>query len=98
MVQARVQIDSGKEFSGHRGVGETLGAEFYCATPYASSQLGLNDHTNGLLRQYSGKGCSCSAADEPLLARVQDWLNDRPRKAPGFRIPASVFGSVRAPA
>ncbi|AKV66991.1 Mobile element protein [Microcystis panniformis FACHB-1757] len=34
---------------------EKLGADFYFATPYHSWERGLNEHTNGLLRQFFPK-------------------------------------------
>ncbi len=40
-----------KEFSGHREVGEALGAGVYLAKPYSSQQQVLNEHANGLIRQ-----------------------------------------------
>ena len=95
-AHSAVLADNGKHFSEHAEVGEALGAGVYVATPNASWQQGLNEHTNGLLRQYFGQGCTCAADDEPQLARVQDWLNDRPCKALGFRTPAAVFGTARS--
>ncbi|ELP57092.1 hypothetical protein O53_1704 [Microcystis aeruginosa TAIHU98] len=35
---------------------QKLGADFYFATPYHSWERGLNEHTNGLLRQFFPQG------------------------------------------
>ena len=43
--------DKVKEFCGHQELSQKLGADFYFATPYHSWERGLNEHTNGLLRQ-----------------------------------------------
>lgn len=51
-----ITSDNGKEFSGHEQISEALGADFYFATPYHSWERGLNEHTNGLVRQYFPKG------------------------------------------
>ena len=48
--------DNGKEFAGHERIVERLGGDFYFATPYHSWERGLNEHTNGLVRQYFPKG------------------------------------------
>jgi transposase, IS30 family len=48
--------DNGKEFCGHQELSQKLGADFYFATPYHSWERGLNEHTNGLLRQFFPKG------------------------------------------
>ena len=48
--------DNGKEFSYHEELSEILSASFYFANPYHSWERGLNEHTNGLLRQFFPKG------------------------------------------
>ena len=47
--------DNGKEFAGHQAVSRSLEADFFFATPYHSWERGLNEHTNGLVRQYFPK-------------------------------------------
>jgi IS30 family transposase len=42
----------GQEFANHEQMTKTLGAMAYFADPYSSWQRGLNENTNGLLRQY----------------------------------------------
>ncbi|ARI80286.1 hypothetical protein BH695_1005 [Microcystis aeruginosa PCC 7806SL] len=44
--------DKVKKFCGHQELSQKLGADFYFATPYHSWERGLNEHTNGLLRQF----------------------------------------------
>jgi IS30 family transposase len=44
--------DNGKEFAFHEEMTEALSAPVYFADPYSSWQRGLNENTNGLLRQY----------------------------------------------
>jgi hypothetical protein len=43
--------DNGKEFAHHKLVAEILEAEAYFAHPYHSWERGLNENTNGLIRQ-----------------------------------------------
>ncbi len=50
-LEPTLTVDNGKQFSALRKVGEALGAVGFVATPYASWHRGLNEHTNGLLRQ-----------------------------------------------
>ena len=47
--------DNGKEFADHKKIANTLDAQFYFAHPYASWERGLNENTNGLIRQYFSK-------------------------------------------
>ena len=83
-----VTADNGKEFAGHREVAPAPEADVYFARPYHSWERGLNEHANGLIRQYCGKSESLLGLDPGQVSAVADLLNDRPRKALGFRSPA----------
>ena len=50
-----LSADNGKEFAEHEDIASALEADFYFAKPYQSWQRGLNEHTNGLVRQYLPK-------------------------------------------
>lgn len=47
-----ITLDNGLEFSAYETVTERLEAEVYFAHPYASWERGINENTNGLIRQY----------------------------------------------
>jgi IS30 family transposase len=64
-----ITLDNGKEFAGHEGVSEALGTQVYFAPPYSSWKRGLNENTNGLIRQYFKKG-------EGLLGLSLEECND----------------------
>src|SRR5580658_1214839 len=83
--------DNGKEFADHEKVGHTLEAGFYFAKPYHSWERGLNEHTNGLVRQYFPKKTKFSAVSQIELDNVERLLNQRPRKILGFKSPEEVF-------
>jgi IS30 family transposase len=72
--------DNGKEFAGHVTVAKALEAEFYFAKPYHSWERGLNEHTNGLVRQYFPKAMRFDEITEEMLMEVEILLNNRPRK------------------
>jgi IS30 family transposase len=48
-------LDNGKEFAAHKRLSQALGIDIYFAHPYHSWERGLNEHTNGPLRQYLPK-------------------------------------------
>ena len=50
-----ITADNGKEFSWHENFAEALNTKVYFAHPYSSWERGLNENTNGLLRQYFPK-------------------------------------------
>lgn len=81
----------GLEFARHRAFGAALDAETYFAKPYQSWQRGLNEHTNGLVRQYFPKATDFSAISDAAVQRVETLLNNRPRAVLGYRTPLEVF-------
>jgi len=86
-----ITSDNGKEFSYHEEVAETLDTEFYFANPYQSWQRGLNEHTNGLIREYFPKKKLFKEITDEQIVEVQNKLNRRPRKILGYKTPAEVF-------
>jgi len=84
-------VDNGKEFTYHAELGAAIGASVYFAHPYHSWERGLNEHTNGLLRQYLPKKQPLDRLTTKQLARIVDKLNNRPRKSLGYRTPREVF-------
>ena len=50
-----ITFDNGGEFAEHKAIEEALGAETYFAHPYSSWERGLNENSNGLLRQFIPK-------------------------------------------
>jgi transposase, IS30 family len=86
-----ITYDNGKEFAGHAQIAAKLGAHIYFAKPYHACERGLNEHTNGLVRQYFPKGSDFSTLTPADVQRVEDKLNARPRKALGYKTPSEVF-------
>jgi IS30 family transposase len=83
--------DNGKEIADHEWITRNLGIIVYCATPYHSWERGLNEHTNGLLRQYYPKGTDFKNVTQRQLDIVIDAINNRPRKILNYRTPNEVF-------
>ncbi len=48
-------FDNGQEFAEHETTSTKLDADVYFAHPYRSWERGLNENSNGLLRQYFPK-------------------------------------------
>ena len=88
--------DNGKEFALHEHVATELSAAFFFANPYHSWERGLNEHTNGLIRQYFHKGQSLDNVTQTDLDRVEFLLNNRPRKVLKYATPIEVFQQLRA--
>ena len=74
---ARLKVDTGLHVS-------------FC-DPHSPWHRGMNENTNGLLRQYFPKSTDLSAHSTDDLAAVALALNARPRKTLGWRTPAEAF-------
>lgn len=83
--------DNGPEFAEHRTIAETLGADFYFCHPYASWERGLNENTNGLIRQFFHKKMMFDTITDEQIKQVEDTLNNRPRKSLNFKTPNEVY-------
>ena len=92
-----ITSDNGKEFARHETIAEALDADFYFAHPYASWERGLNENTNGLIRQYFPKGSDFTNITDEDIRRVMDKLNNRPRKCLGMKTPNQVFFGINPP-
>jgi transposase, IS30 family len=84
-------FDNGKEFSKHEKISKKLGLNCYFANPYHSWERGLNEHTNGEIRQYYPKNYKFDTITQEELQAVEDALNDRPREVLDFDTPRNVF-------
>ena len=88
-----ITSDNGKEFAYHKEVAAALDADFYFANPYHSWERGLNEHTNGLIRQYLPKKSEFTNVSKDEIIMIQNRLNHRPRKVLGYKTPYEVFFS-----
>ena len=86
-----ITSDNGREFARHQEVAQALTADFYFAHPYASWERGLNENTNGLVRQYFPKQREFTTISEEEVNTVMQRLNNRPRKTLDFQTPNQVF-------
>jgi IS30 family transposase len=70
---------------------KALGTPVYFADPYSSWQRGLNENTNGLLRQYWPKATNFKGVKKKEVASVIFQLNNRPRKKLRYKTPAELM-------
>ena len=77
-----ITFDNGKEF----------------ARPYHPWERGTNENTNGLIRRLCPKSVSFAAIGEADLKRIDVYLNNRPKKCPGWKTPREVMAASFAAA
>ena len=92
-----ITFDNGKEFAGHKHIARALQCDGYFAHPYHSWERGLNENTNGLIRQYLTKGSRFDGLTEADVRMIVDKLNNRPRKCLGYRTPNQVLFGIPPP-
>jgi IS30 family transposase len=86
-----ITSDNGTEFYEHQQIAEKLNLNFYFAQPYSSWQRGLNENTNGLIRQYIPKKQSFKNYTDEQILFFQYKINRRPRKKLNFDTPKNRF-------
>ena len=91
-----ITYDNGREFADHEGMASDLDAQIFFAHPYTPCERGVNENTNGLIRQYFPKEQDLSAITDLEIEQAMDRLNHRPRKTLGFRTPYEVFFNTKS--
>jgi len=81
-----ITADNGSEFLDSRGIKKAAGCwEVYYAHPYSSWERGSNENGNRILRRFIPKGTDIGKLTENELQRIEDWVNNYPRKIHGYK-------------
>ena len=83
--------DNGREIADHETITRALSLVVYCAHPYRSCERGLNENTNGLLRQFFPKKTDFQTVTHEQVAFAVDLINNRPRRTLKYRTPNEIF-------
>lgn len=83
--------DNGTEMADHKKLSKKTGIDIYFAHPYASWERGTNENTNGLVRRTYPKKTDFKTVTTEELQKLQDKLNNRPRKVLGYYTPNEMY-------
>ena len=88
-----ITYDNGSENVSHNLVNSILKTRSYFCDTYAAWQKGSVENGIGLVRDYLPKGTDLTEINDIELKRIQDELNDRPRKCLGWKTPREVLSN-----
>ena len=81
-----ITADNGPEFLDSSGMKKAAKCgEIYYAHPYSSWERGSNENGNRILRRFIPKGTDIGKITAEELQRIEDWVNNYPRKILGYR-------------
>ena len=88
--------DRGKELADHQRLTLATEVEVYFCDPRSPWQLGSNENTNRLLRQYLPRGTDLSLHGQAKLSAIARQLDERPRKTLLYQTRADKFAECVA--
>ena len=90
-MRRSMTYDQGSEMARHQSLEQLAGLKVYFAHPHSPWERGINENTNGLLRQYLPRGEDLGLYSQEQLDDIAEMLNARPRKSLGWKAPAELF-------
>lgn len=90
-----ITVDNGSEFQDCYGMehdkrGNKRLQIYYCH-PYCSTERASNERQNRIIRRFFPKGGSFAKYTSKDCQRVQDWMNNYPRKILDYSTPVQLF-------
>jgi IS30 family transposase len=81
-----ITADNGSEFLDGEAIKKAAGCSgVYYAHPYSSWERGSNENGNRILRRFVPKGTDIGTLTAVELQRIEDWVNNYPRKILGYK-------------
>ena len=85
-----ITSDNGVEFSTLSSYLDGI-VDIYFTHPYSSWERGTNERHNGLIRRFLPKGCPMRDVSRLQIKRIENWMNQLPRKILGYQTPKQAF-------
>ena len=95
-IKKSLTYDHGCEMAQHKKFTEDTQIKVYFAHPHSPWERGTSENTNMLIRDFFPKGTDFTKISDAKIQKVQDMLNDRPRKVLNFYTPNEVFTNAVA--
>jgi len=90
-LRRTITYDNGSENVEHQRTNELLGTKSYFYTPFHSWEKGSVENGIGLIRRYLPKKTDFATISSYRLRKIENLLNNRPRKCLSYKTPSEVF-------
>ncbi len=91
IARQSITYDNGSENTMHELTNKLLATKSYFCEPYHSWEKGSVEQINGLIRRFLPKKVNFDNVSNKEIKRIENLLNNRPRKCLGFKTPLEVF-------
>ncbi len=85
-----ITLDNGREFLDWESIEKSsinskTRTLVYFAHPYSAWERGTNENQNKMIRRFIPKGTDISKISDTEIQRIQNWMNNYPRKILGYK-------------
>ena len=88
-----ITYDNGSENVEHERINKILGTKSYFCNPFHSWEKGSIEHAIGLIRRFLPKKTNFAIIDTHQLRKIENLINNRPRKCLNYQTPREVMKS-----
>lgn len=95
IVFKSITADNGSEFLDHEALERSVSGgkrtHVYYAHPYAGWERGSNENANRIIRRFIPKGCAISRFTRKQIQKIEEWINNYPRRILDFETAEERF-------
>lgn len=93
-LRRSITYDNGSENVEHERINKVLGTKSYFCNPFHSWEKGSVEHAVGLIRRFLPKKTDFAIIDDHKLRKIENLINNRPRKCLNYQTPREVMKSL----
>lgn len=86
-----ITYDNGSENVEHESINKVFNMNSYFCNPYHSWEKGTVENSIGLVRRFISKGANIGMIQQRFIRKVENLLNEKPRKCLNYQTPAESF-------
>jgi len=94
LLRGSLTVDRGPENSEHKTITEVHFMPVFACNPYHSWEKGSVENTIGRIRRYIPKGRSVDGVTQETLSRIENLMNNTPRKCLGYLTPNEYLEKI----